>query len=57
VRLINRLRNPGEIRSVWLETEKVTVRLVNDEIIIYERIENEEIPTEGEGPHRRGSLH
>ena len=55
MRVINRLRLPGEIRSVWLETEKVTVRLVDNEVIVYRRIED--VQTEGEGPHRRSSLH
>ena len=40
MRIINRLRNPGEIRSVRLEPEKVTVRLVDDEVIMYERVED-----------------
>jgi len=57
MRVINRLRNPGEIRSVRLEPEKVTVRLVDDEVIVYRRVEDEDVQTEGQGPHRRGSLH
>ena len=43
MRIINRLREPGEIRSVRLESEKVTVRLVDDEIIIYRRSEDEDV--------------
>ena len=43
MRLINRLRLPGEIRSVKLEPEKVTVRTVDDEVITYRRVEDEDV--------------
>ena len=57
MRIINRLREPGEIRSVRLEPEKVTVRLVDDEMIIYRRVENEEFQVESQESHRRSSLY
>lgn len=43
MRIINRLRPPGEIKSVRLELETVTIRMVNDEVVVYRRIENEDV--------------
>ena len=58
MRIINRLREPGKIRSVRLDEEIVRVRLVGDEEIIYRRVKDErEIPTEGQESHRFGTLH
>ena len=57
MRIINRLALPGKIRSVGLSLEEVIVRLVNDEVIVYRRIENEDIPTEGQESYRRSTLH
>ena len=42
MRVINRLREPGKIRSVRLEPEKVTV-IADNEVIAYRRVENEDV--------------
>ena len=55
MRIINRLALPGEIRSVRLGPEEVVVRLVNDEVIMYRRIENEDVGLQ-DVPFRRSSL-
>ena len=47
MRIINRLRRPGEIRSVRLDEEIVRVRLVDDEEIIYRRIRDENVSLQG----------
>ena len=43
MRIINRLARPGEIRSVQLSLESIVVRMFDDEVIKYRRIENEDV--------------
>ena len=54
MRVINRLALPGKIRSVRLTPEEVIVRM-DDETIVYRRVED--VQTESQESHRRGSLH
>ena len=42
MRMINRLKPPGVIRSVRLDPELVVVRTFDGETITYRRIENED---------------
>ena len=55
MRIINQLRKPGEIRSVRLGPEIVTVRTVDDEVIVYRRVEGEDVGVQ-EGVLRRRTL-
>jgi len=57
VRIINRLREPGEIRSVRLSPEGVVVRLVGDEIITYRRVESEDVDVDMSRRESRGLKH
>jgi len=53
MRVINRLTEPGGIRSVRLEPELVTVRTYSNELITYRRIENEDVSLEKDVLRRR----
>lgn len=54
MRVINRLKPPGEIRSVRLNLETVIVH-TDDEVIVYRRVED--VQTSSERPLRRSTLH
>ena len=43
MRLINRLRLPGEIRSASLNPETVIVRTIDDVVVVYRRTEDENV--------------
>ena len=43
MRMINRLKPPGVIRSVRLDSELVVVRTFDGETFTYRRIENEDV--------------
>jgi len=43
MRIINRLAEPGGIRSVRLEPELVTVRTYDNVLLMYRRVENEDV--------------
>jgi len=55
MRLINRLTPPGEIRSVRLDEDMVRVRLVDDKILVYRRIED--VSVKGQESLRRSPLY
>ena len=57
MRIINQLREPGEIRSVRLSPEGVVVRLVGDEIITYRRVESEDVDVDMSRRESRGLKH
>jgi len=48
MRIINRLRRPGEIRSVKLNPESVIVRTTDNEVIIYRKVDYVGLPHEKE---------
>ena len=41
--VINRLRPPGKIKSIRLGEAVVKIRLVDGEVLVYRRIENEDV--------------
>ena len=55
MRIINKLRRPGEIRSVTLYPEYIVVRTTDNEEIIYRR--GDYVQATSEDSLRRGSLY
>ena len=53
MRIINRLTEPGGIRSVRLESELITVRTFDHKLIVYRRIENENVGMQDVSVRRR----
>lgn len=55
MRIINLLRKPGEIRSVRLGPKSVIIRTVDDEVMVYRRVSDEDVSVQ-DVRVRRGSL-
>ena len=53
MRVINQLTTPGGIRSVRLEPELITVRTYDNKLIMYRRVENEDVSLEKDVLRRR----
>ncbi len=55
MKVINRLKRPGEIRSVRLDPEIVTIRTVDNKMIFYRRVEDGDVSVQDVSV-RRGTL-